>query len=85
MHLPEMTDYEETCRAVRFDLPEHYNFGFDLIDERARRADKTGVRRGERGRRHGHRAHVRGSLPLLRPLRQRPADDRPPSAATSPT
>ena len=41
MHLPQMTDYEKTCREVRFDLPEHYNFGFDLIDERARRADKT--------------------------------------------
>ena len=41
MHLPAMTDYEKTCREVRFDLPEHYNFGFDLIDERARRADKT--------------------------------------------
>ena len=41
MHLPEMTDYGEACRQVRFETPEHYNFGFDLIDERAANADKT--------------------------------------------
>ena len=41
MHLPDMTDYEETCRQVRFETPEHYNFGFDLIDARAETADKT--------------------------------------------
>ena len=41
MHLPDMTDYEETCRQVRFEAPEHYNFGFDLIDARAETADKT--------------------------------------------
>ena len=36
-----MTDYEETCRQVRFEAPEHYNFGFDLIDARAETSDKT--------------------------------------------
>ena len=41
MHLPEMTDYEETCRQVRYESPEHYNFGFDLIDHLAETADKT--------------------------------------------
>ena len=41
MHLPDMTDYEETCRQVRFEAPEHYNFGFDLIDARAETSDKT--------------------------------------------
>ena len=41
MHLPAMTEYERACREVRFELPEHYNFGFDLIDDRAHRADKT--------------------------------------------
>ena len=41
MHLPDMTDYEETCRQVRFEAPEHYNFGFDLIDHRAEHSDKT--------------------------------------------
>ena len=41
MQLPDMTDYEATCRAVRFEVPEHYNYGFDLIDQRAQTADKT--------------------------------------------
>ena len=41
MHLPDMTDYEETCRQVRYESPGHYNFGFDLIDRRAETADKT--------------------------------------------
>ena len=41
MHLPDMTSYEEACRQVRFETPERYNFAFDLIDERAGRADKT--------------------------------------------
>ena len=41
MHLPDMKDYLETCRQIRFETPEHYNYGFDLIDERARRSDKA--------------------------------------------
>lgn len=41
MRLPEMTDCEETCRQVRFEAPEHYNFGFDLIDRRVETSDKT--------------------------------------------
>ena len=41
MYLPDMTDYVETCRQVRFETPKHYNYGFDLIDERANGADKT--------------------------------------------
>ena len=41
MHLPKMADYEAARREARFVLPEHYNFGVDLIDERARRSDKT--------------------------------------------
>ena len=41
MHLPDMTDYEEACRQVRFEVPEHYNFGFDLVDRRAETSDKT--------------------------------------------
>ena len=41
MYLPDMRDYEETCRQVRFETPEHYNFGFDLIDARAETSDKT--------------------------------------------
>ena len=41
MQLPAMRDYAETCRQVRFETPEHYNFGFDLIDDRANDSDKT--------------------------------------------
>ena len=41
MHLPDMTNYEDTCRQVRFETPKNYNFGFDLIDRRAENSDKT--------------------------------------------
>ena len=41
MRLPDMTDYESARRQVRFETPERYNFGFDLIDRRAERSDKT--------------------------------------------
>ena len=41
MHLPDMTEYDETCRQVRYETPEHYNFGFDLIDRRAADGDKA--------------------------------------------
>ena len=41
MKLPPMTDYEATHAQLRFETPEHYNFGFDLIDWRAAHADKT--------------------------------------------
>lgn len=41
MHLPDMTDYDDACRRVRFETPERYNFGFDLIDRRAESSDKT--------------------------------------------
>ena len=27
-----MDDYEETYRNFRIDVPEYYNFGFDVID-----------------------------------------------------
>ena len=36
-----MSDYEATRRDFAFRTPEHYNFGFDLIDRRAREADKV--------------------------------------------
>jgi acyl-coenzyme A synthetase/AMP-(fatty) acid ligase len=29
---PDMTDYEQTCRDFRWDVPEYYNFAFDVID-----------------------------------------------------
>ena len=40
-NLPPMSDYEATRREFAFRTPEHYNFGFDLIDWRAREADKV--------------------------------------------
>ncbi len=39
--LPKSSDYEAMRDGIRIDIPEHYNFGFDLIDKRARDADKT--------------------------------------------
>jgi acyl-coenzyme A synthetase/AMP-(fatty) acid ligase len=29
---PEMLDYEQTCRDFRWEVPEHYNFAFDVVD-----------------------------------------------------
>ena len=50
--LPPMSDYEATRRDFAFRTPEHYNFGFDLVDRRAREADKVAFiavdRSGER-------------------------------------
>ena len=41
--LPKMTDYAATCASFRLDVPAHFNFGFDVIAERARSADKAAV------------------------------------------
>jgi acyl-coenzyme A synthetase/AMP-(fatty) acid ligase len=29
---PEMVDYEQTCREFRWEVPEFYNFAFDVVD-----------------------------------------------------
>ena len=29
---PEMVDYEQACREFRWEVPEHYNFAFDVVD-----------------------------------------------------
>ncbi len=29
---PEMVDYEQTCREFRWEVPQHYNFAFDVVD-----------------------------------------------------
>ena len=56
MDLAPMTDYEATRRNLAFSVPDNYNFGFDLIDRRAREADKTAFiavdRSGERIEHH---------------------------------
>jgi len=35
-----MTNYDETKSSFKLDVPEFYNFGFDVIDKRANEADK---------------------------------------------
>ena len=51
-----MADYEATRAAFVLEIPEFYNFGFDVIDQRAREADKTAFiyvdRSGERIEHH---------------------------------
>ena len=41
MTLPAMKRYEDTRANLRFETPEHYNFGFDLIDRLAEDPDKV--------------------------------------------
>lgn len=41
--LPKMTDYAAARAAFRLDIPSDFNFGFDVISERARCADKVAV------------------------------------------
>jgi len=52
-----MTDYESTRNAFRLEVPEFYNFGFDVIERRAREHDKTAFIEvsGERSRIVAHR------------------------------
>ena len=40
MNEPNMKNYEETCRDFKWDVPEHYNFGFDVVDKQE---DKTAL------------------------------------------
>ncbi len=30
---PNVLDYEETCRTFRLDVPQRFNFGFDVVDK----------------------------------------------------
>ena len=41
LDLIEMTDYEETRRSFKYEVPEFYNFGFDVIEKRALENDKV--------------------------------------------
>ena len=50
--LPPMADYEATRRDFALRTPEHYNFGFDLIDRHAREADKVAFVAVDRSGRH---------------------------------
>jgi acyl-coenzyme A synthetase/AMP-(fatty) acid ligase len=40
---PEMVDYEQTCREFRWEVPEHYNFAFDVIDRWGEDAEKLAM------------------------------------------
>ena len=41
MNLPDMQDYATLRDQLRFEIPEHYNFGFDVIDKLAKDPDKV--------------------------------------------
>ena len=41
LDLPKMTDYAAVRAGFELEIPEHYNFGFDVIERRALAADKT--------------------------------------------
>ena len=41
IELPKMVDYEVARANFQLEIPQGFNFGFDVIDRRAREADKT--------------------------------------------
>ena len=41
MFLPEMHDYDEIKSQFKLEIPEFYNFGFDVIEKMAKEHDKT--------------------------------------------
>ena len=51
----KMVDYEACREAFRLDVPASFNFGFDVVAERARVADKTAVVAVDRVARHVER------------------------------
>jgi acetyl-CoA synthetase/medium-chain acyl-CoA synthetase len=38
-----MLDYEQTCRDFRWEVPEHYNFAFDVVDRWGEDAEKLAM------------------------------------------
>ncbi len=56
VYLPKMTTYGAGRQSFKFEVPEYYNFGFDVIARRAEEADKTAFifvdRSGERIEHH---------------------------------
>ena len=40
---PEMVDYEQTCRDFRWEVPEYYNFAFDIVDRWAENAQQLAM------------------------------------------
>ncbi|MCG8650900.1 MAG: AMP-binding protein, partial [Pirellulales bacterium] len=39
----ESFDYDRMCRDFRLDIPEVFNFAFDVVSKRAAEADKTAL------------------------------------------
>ena len=71
VYLPKMTTYAVDREGFTFEIPEFYNFGFDVIAQRAAEADKTAFiyvdRSGERIEHHSfsdldHAANRFGNL-----------------------
>ena len=56
---PNMTNYQETYSQFTWDIPEQFNFGFDIIDKRAEKADKLALvsvdSSGDKAQRHTFR------------------------------
>jgi acyl-coenzyme A synthetase/AMP-(fatty) acid ligase len=69
---PEMVDYEQTCREFRWEVPEYYNFAFDIVDRWAEDPQKLAMlwvdERGDE-RRLTFRDFMRGSNQLGNALR----------------
>jgi acyl-coenzyme A synthetase/AMP-(fatty) acid ligase len=40
---PEMVDYEQTCREFSWEVPQHYNFAFDVVDRWGEDAEKLAM------------------------------------------
>ena len=40
---PEMVDYEQACREFRWEVPEFYNFAFDVVDRWGEDAQKLAM------------------------------------------
>jgi acyl-coenzyme A synthetase/AMP-(fatty) acid ligase len=40
---PEMVDYEQACREFRWEVPEYYNFAFDVVDRWGEDAQKLAM------------------------------------------
>lgn len=43
MRQPNMTDYEETRKNFKLEIPESFNFGFDVVDRWANEQDKLAL------------------------------------------
>ncbi|MEZ5741251.1 MAG: hypothetical protein R3E68_18705 [Burkholderiaceae bacterium] len=73
MHLAPMTDYETARQQARVDIPEYYNFGFDLVDEFAKDPDHLAFISLDAGGAETGRHSFAGPARRQQPLCQRAA------------